>query len=131
MLRSLFPFLCVSSWRMIAGLPLSLRGVVLVVLLLSRAAGPLRADDWPQWLGPQRDGIWRETGLLEKFPPGGPRVLWRTEIGSGFAGPAVADGRVYVMDRQGAKLPKGAEAPPRDGGLAGSERILCLDAATG
>ena len=33
-------------------------------------------DDWPQWLGPQRDGIWRETGILDRFPIGGPKLLW-------------------------------------------------------
>src|SRR5438876_3346511 len=69
------------------------------VLLSAALAAPLRADDWPQWLGPQRDGVWRETGILEKFPPGGPKVLWRTPVGGGYAGPAVADGRVYVTER--------------------------------
>src|SRR5438067_13637434 len=108
------------------GRPLMRRALVTAALLLLPATA--RADDWPQWLGPQRDGVWRETGILEKFPPGGPPVLWRTEIGSGFAGPAVVGEHVYVMDRQGAALPKGAEAPPRNGGLAGSERILCLHA---
>jgi outer membrane protein assembly factor BamB len=116
MLRSRFPRL---GWA------------ILVSLFGSGAPASLHADDWPQWLGPQRDGVWRETGILEKFPPEGPRVLWRTAIGSGFAGPAVVGEHVYVMDRQGATLPKGAEAPPRNGGLAGSERIVCLHAPTG
>src|SRR5437867_1575687 len=75
------------------GFSLSLLG------LLGLATGALRANDWPQWLGPKRDGVWRETGLIDKFPPGGPHVLWRTPIGTGYSGPAVADGRVYVMDR--------------------------------
>src|SRR5262249_34383612 len=57
-----------------------------------------RADDWPQWLGPRRDGVWRETGLLQKFPPGGPTIRWRAPVGQGYAGPAVANGRVYVTD---------------------------------
>ena len=56
------------------------------------------ADDWPQWLGPQRDSVWRETGILDTFPAAGPTVLWRHPVGGGFAGPAVADGRVFVMD---------------------------------
>src|SRR5262249_33146335 len=63
-----------------------------------------RADDWPQWLGPRRDGVWRETGILAKFPVGGPKVVWRVDLGAGFTGPAVAGGRVYVMDRQGDAL---------------------------
>src|SRR5436190_465906 len=58
-----------------------------------------RADDWPQWLGPQRDGVWRETGILDKFPANGPRVRWRTPIGGGYAGPAVVGDKVFVTDR--------------------------------
>lgn len=94
--------------------------------VISIVAAPwiVRADDWPQWLGPQRDGVWREKGILDKFPPGGPTVRWRTPIGAGYAGPAVAGGRVYVMDRiaGAAKMKKGG---------AGQERVLCLDEATG
>ena len=68
------------------------------VAFLSLAAGPALADDWPQWMGPNRDGVWHETGILEKFPDGGPKELWRTPIGGGYAGPAVAGGKVYVTD---------------------------------
>ncbi len=78
---------------------------ILVAILF---AGTVRGDDWPQWLGPQRDGVWRETGILEKFPPGGPKVLWRAPIGMGYAGPAVVGNRVYVTDRMlaaGARIP--------------------------
>ena len=78
----------------------------------------LLADDWPQWLGPSRDAVWRESGILDKFPAGGPHVRWRVNIGRGYAGPIVADGRVYVMDRQ---TPDGASR----------ERVLCLDNADG
>ncbi|MEK7684018.1 MAG: PQQ-binding-like beta-propeller repeat protein [Verrucomicrobiota bacterium] len=92
---------------------------------------PSQADDWPQWLGPQRDGVWRETGLLEEFPAGGPVVRWRTSIGAGYTGPAVAKGRVYVTDR---RLSEGARNPgnPFDRGvIPGTERVLCLDEASG
>ena len=61
------------------------------------------ADDWPQWLGAKRDGVWRESGILKEFPDGGPKVNWRVPIGGGYAGPAVAKGKVYVTDRQLAK----------------------------
>jgi outer membrane protein assembly factor BamB len=106
-------------------------GYVLAMVTLVLAGGtPSTADDWPQWQGPKRDGVWRESGIVEKFPPGGPKVLWRAELGGGFAGPAVADGRVYVMDRRGEMLGKGKEGPPK-GGLKGKERILSLDAADG
>jgi outer membrane protein assembly factor BamB len=59
----------------------------------------LLADDWPQWRGPNRDGIWRETGLVKKFAGPQLKIAWRREISSGYSGPTVADGRVYVTDR--------------------------------
>ncbi|MEX0714386.1 MAG: PQQ-binding-like beta-propeller repeat protein [Pirellulales bacterium] len=60
---------------------------------------PASADDWPQWRGPARDGVWREEGIVEEFS--GPRLepRWRAKISSGYSGPTVADGRVYVTDR--------------------------------
>ena len=82
-------------------------------------AGTVSADDWPQWLGPQRDGVWRETGVVEKFPTNGLAVQWRSPIGSGYTGPAVARGRVYVMDRLAV-----TNGPDQ-------ERVLCLDEANG
>jgi outer membrane protein assembly factor BamB len=92
----------------------------------------LRAEDWPQWLGLKRDGVWRETGIVEKFPEKGPRVRWRAELGAGYSGPAVADGRVYVMDRH---LAPGATNPSnpfaRQGLIPGDERVLCLNEADG
>jgi outer membrane protein assembly factor BamB len=105
--------------------------LVCLTLALASAAPSARADDWPQWLGPRRDGVWREDGILDRFPPGGPKVLWRTPIGSGYAGPAVSGGRVYVTDRvltRGVKNPADGFAR---GALAGSERVHCLDEATG
>jgi outer membrane protein assembly factor BamB len=103
---------------------------VLLLCVFLVVAATATADDWPQWQGQARDGVWRETGILDKFPKGGPNVLWRKTLGGGFTGPAVADGRVYVMDRQGEKVAKGQEAPGK-GGLKGTERILCLNAADG
>jgi outer membrane protein assembly factor BamB len=100
-------------------------------LLLAMIVPPARADDWPQWLGPKRDGVWREKGILDKFPPGGPKVLWRTPVGGGYAGPAVAGGKVYLMDRQLAKGVKNPDDPFSRPRLEGSERVLCLDANTG
>jgi outer membrane protein assembly factor BamB len=104
------------------------RGTLLAALIL---ATPAFADDWPQWLGPRRDGIWRESGILDKFPPGGPKLVWKTPIGEGYAGPAVARGRVYITDRV---LPGGN--PSADDGFKkdrseGNERVLCLDEASG
>jgi outer membrane protein assembly factor BamB len=90
-----------------------------------------RALDWPQWLGPNRDGIWRETGLLDRFPVGGPQVLWRTPMGAGYSGPAIAEGRVYVMDRQRARDVAGKPRRPTRDGIPGNERVLCLNAGDG
>jgi outer membrane protein assembly factor BamB len=95
------------------------------------AESGLRADDWPQWLGPKRDGVWRETGILDTFPPGGPKVKWRKPIGSGYAGPAVANGRVYVTDfvpTKGAALPKSG-FDMKD--IPGVERLLCFRESDG
>lgn len=106
-------------------------GMGIALILAGWLAGPVRGDDWPQWLGPKRDGVWRETGILEKFPEGGPKVLWRTPIAAGYAGPAVANGRVFVTDRvlaPGAKNP--ANAFQRDK-IPGTERVLCINAADG
>jgi outer membrane protein assembly factor BamB len=90
-----------------------------------------RADDWPQWLGPQRDGVWRETGVIERFPPTGPKVRWRAAIGSGYAGPVVADGWVFVTDRLLAEGAANPQNPFSRNPVSGKERILCLDEATG
>jgi outer membrane protein assembly factor BamB len=98
------------------------------------ALGPgdsAHADDWPQWLGPKRDGVWRETGIVDKFPEGGPKVRWRQKIGPGYSGPAVAHGRVYLMDRE---LAPDAKKPANDfarGNIPGKERIICLNEADG
>ncbi len=100
-------------------------------LLLCAGLHRASADDWPQWLGPQRDGVWRETGILEKFPEAGPTRRWRTEIGAGYSGPAVAGGRVFVMDRI---VPTDAPKPKSAFDFAqipGTERILCFNEADG
>jgi outer membrane protein assembly factor BamB len=57
--------------------------------------------DWPQWRGPQRDGISRESGLLGAWPPEGPRVLWRASCGDGYTSVVVADGRAFTHWRAG------------------------------
>ena len=93
------------------------------------------AADWPQWLGEHRDAVWRESGIVDSFPPAGLRVQWRSKLGGGYSGPAVADGRVFVMDRQASAY--NSDSAP-DGNpnfvrvsLPGTERVLCLDEASG
>ncbi len=107
------------------------RLAVLALAVLADPVGLLRADDWPQWLGPQRDGVWRETGILEKFPREGLPVRWRTPIGGGYAGPAVAEGRVVVTDRLLAPGVKDPADPFGRTNTPGKERILCLDEGSG
>ena len=87
------------------------------IVVFAASSGSVVADDWPQWRGPKRDGVWRETGIIERFA--GPELdkVWRAEIGSGYSGPTVANGRVYVTDRV---------VEPKQ-----IERIHCLDAKTG
>jgi outer membrane protein assembly factor BamB len=107
--------------------------ISLIVLAFAWITGawPARADDWPQWLGPKRDGVWRESGILEKFPKGGPKVLWRTPIGGGYSGPAVAGDRVYITDRILAKDAKNPTSGFTKIKVPGQERVLCLDDASG
>jgi outer membrane protein assembly factor BamB len=88
-------------------------------------------SDWPGWSGPERDGIWHETGLIEKFPSGGPPVVWRAPLGTGYSGPAVANGRVYVMDRERDKGPDGKPLRATRSGMPGTDRIVCRNAADG
>lgn len=110
-----------KRWRLMAGLSL---------IATSLLASGVKADDWPQWLGPGRDDRWNETGILDKFPAGGPTIKWRMPVAGGYAGPAVGGGRVFVTDyvrsSGEAKNDPGARAD-----LKGRERVLCFDAATG
>ena len=58
------------------------------------------ADDWRGWMGNSRDGVYRETGIITEIPATGLPIKWRVPIYSGYAGPAAADGRVFVFDYQ-------------------------------
>lgn len=77
----------------------------------ARAADP---SDWPQFLGPTRDGVYHGPPIAPAFPPGGPKVVWKMNVGQGFAGPAVSDGKLILFHRVGDK-----------------ERVECLDAKSG
>src|SRR5437867_2888809 len=90
------------------------RSGALVIGLLWSAG--LRADDWPQWRGPHRDGVWRESGILESIAATGLKIRWRARVGNGYSGPVVAQGRVLVTDHR-----VGPEV----------ERVLCFEEATG
>lgn len=75
------------------------------------------AEDWPQWRGKNRDGVWTESGIIEKFSGGQIPLKWQVEVGSGYSGPTVAEGRVFLTDRV---------HEPRS-----TERVLCFDEQTG
>ena len=72
-------------------------------VVLSLAIGlPAFAADWPQWRGPHRDGHSAETGLLKEWPKEGPKRLWQvTDLGTGYATPAIVNGRIYVLANEG------------------------------
>src|SRR5258708_4897652 len=59
----------------------------------------LSAQDWPQFLGPQRNGVYSGPPLATTWPAGGPRRVWQKPIGTGFAGPVIAGGRVILFHR--------------------------------
>lgn len=75
-----------------AGL-LSFLGAWLLVVQIAQG------DDWPQYLGPNRNGQTAEQGLANSWPESGPKVLWTFQPGEGFGGAAVRDGEVYLLDR--------------------------------
>lgn len=91
--------LCLAACAVVAGLTLT----------------AARASDWPQWRGPERNGVSRETSLLKSWPAGGPRALWSVKtVGGGYGTPSVANGRVYGL-----------------GYRNNSEVVWALDAASG
>jgi outer membrane protein assembly factor BamB len=94
---------------------LSLIGLASTMIGWSFNGSALEApDDWPQWRGPNRDGISRETGLLKNWPKEGPKVLWRAPSGEGYAAIVIAKGRGYTMI-----------------GQSGNEFLICFDPANG
>jgi len=73
-----------------------------------------RAEDWPQWRGPSRDGISREKGWRDQFPDKDPPIAWQAQVGLGFSSIVVGDGRAYTA-----------------GHANGSDTVFCFDAVTG
>ena len=80
--------------------------------------------DWPQWRGPNRDGLSLETGLSKTWSAQGPSEVWRSPIGRGFSSVVVVGKRLYTMDEE--SVLEGAPAPMKP-----AEGVLCLDALTG
>jgi outer membrane protein assembly factor BamB len=78
------------------------------------AVQPIWAGDWPQFLGPTRDGVYAGSDLAVTWPKDGPPVVWQKNIGHGFSGPAVVDRQLILFDR-----------------LDDKEVVTCMDARTG
>ncbi len=74
----------------------ALRLTILTILVLTC---PALSADWPQYLGPGSDSTSPEDGILRSWPEDGPEVLWTVAVGRGFGGPAIKDGKVYLLDR--------------------------------
>ena len=96
-------------------IPLALAVCAILVAL------PTHANDWAEWRGKDRVGVWSEAGIVEQLPES-LKVKWRVPINSGFSGPAVADGRVFITDW--------AE-DPESRTVDGTERAIALDEETG
>ncbi len=92
-----------------------MRAHLLLPLCVSFAS--LHADDWPQWRGPTRDGVWHETGVMETFPDAELKPLWGAPIGAGYSGPTIAGDRVFVTDHVKQPIEQ--------------ERVLCFDRTNG
>jgi outer membrane protein assembly factor BamB len=74
---------------------------LLLAFTISIVSVSVLGSDWPQYLGPERNAVSAETGLLRSWPAGGPEVLWTVPLGPGFGGAAVSDNAVFVLDRAG------------------------------
>ena len=90
------------------------RWASLAAILMAVGAG-VNGADWPQFMGPDGNGVSSEKGLARAWPDGGPRVLWRTTLGAGYGGAAIRGGKVYLLDRVDQK----------------ADVLRCLDLATG
>lgn len=97
---------------------------VLLLLAFSTIVG---AADWPQWLGPKRDGLTEETGLLKEWPEGGPERVWLFEnCGYGYAGFSIVDGVLFTMGGR----PTAADGDAAEG-VEKQCQLIALDAQTG
>src|SRR6476661_1593408 len=97
---------------------------VIVASVLALTSVCAFGDDWPQWRGPNRDGISKETGLLKEWPNDGPKLLWQVnDLGGGYGAPSVAGGRIYLMSNKGLAEESVNARDAKDGGPLWSTRI--------
>lgn len=112
-------------------MPLSRIVRMWLLFSLTISTGSAFADDWPQWMGPRRDGVWRETGIIDRFPSGGPTIRWRVPVGAGYSSPSVARGKVFVLERKEREGASRPASPFTRLSVPGVERLVCLDEASG
>jgi len=103
-----------TSRTPLAAFPAALACAAALALAAAAAPATAAAADWPMFRGPGATGVSPETGLLEAWPEGGPRQLWRVPLGEGYSALSVADGRLYTLFAD-----------------AENELVVALDAATG
>jgi outer membrane protein assembly factor BamB len=100
------------------------RSVGFAAAFLLAGAFIVAAADWPQWRGPHRDGVSKETGLLKEWPAGGPKLLWQVkDLGSGLSTPSVVGERLYVMSNLGVEQEVVKCLSTRDGKEVWSAKI--------
>jgi outer membrane protein assembly factor BamB len=88
-----------------------------------------QAEDWPHWMGPNRDNVWTISKPPTRFEPGSLKPVWSAPVAGGYSGPAVVGDRLYVTDlvtKANAKVDNFGRKP-----FEGTERVLCLDSKTG
>jgi outer membrane protein assembly factor BamB len=90
---------------------------ILLLVISGIIISACQAQDWPDWRGENRDGIWETSGIVEAFDSDKIPLKWSVSIGPGYSGPTVSGGKVYVTDR--------LERPGQ------AERVLCFDEQTG
>jgi len=80
----------------------TIAGLAILVASISGSAFAQAAGDWPQWRGPNRDGISKETGLLKEWPKEGPKLVWKAQgAGQGYSTLAISGGRIYTLGLRG------------------------------
>ena len=94
-----------------------MRILILVAVILFFGGSQIFAQDWPDWRGENRDGVWNDPDVIQEFESDEISIKWKVPIGAGYSGPTVANGRVYVTDRP--------ENP------INQERVLCFGVQNG
>lgn len=90
---------------------------ILLIVFSCKSQVKTSGNDWPQWMGPERNGTWHNDLPKESLKAGDLRKIWDVPVGTGYCGPTVSGGRVYLMDFVGESVK--------------FERVICFDAGTG